>query len=261
MLTHQPVLKIGAIVAAVTLTLCVTIGLVSYWISSRPIYLQYNTGTDGKPVNNITVSATGKVSVSPDLATFDAGYSSKKATIAALQKDLTDKNNDIIAALKTAGVDAKDIQTTSFDMQPSIRYDWTTGKRYDDGVQGNITLHVKVRQIAKTGEIIDKAVNAGANTVSSISFTLENPETTKSAARKLAAQAARTKAGELAENSGVAVGGLVSISEVSYDYQPIYYNTMQDYATSTKSNTGSTTQVSGGSLEYTITVNATYGIK
>lgn len=261
MLDQKPVLKIALAAGVITAMVCLTIAISSYLSSTRPVYVQYNTGADGKPVNNIAVSAVGKVTVSPDIVTFNVGYETKKADIASVQKDLSDRSNQITKALTDAGILAKDIQTTSFDIYPSYRYEWTTGKRIDEGHQGNLTMSVKVRDISKAGEIIDKAVAAGANTVSSITFTIDDLEKVRSEARKLAASTARTKASELASASGVEIGSLISINETSYDYQPMYYNSVKEYATASDGAGSSATSVSGGSLDITITVSATYGIK
>lgn len=261
MLDDKSVRKIAIAAGVITLAICATIVAATYWSASRPVYVQYNTGTDGKPVNNISVAATGKISVTPDIATFTAGYSVKKSTIAAVQKDLQDRSNQITAALKAQGVADKDIQTSYFNITPSYRWDWTSGKRIDEGHQGDLALTVKVRDIKKTGEIIDKAVDAGANTVTSITFSIDDLEGARSTARDLAAKAAKTKAGELANGSGVSLGGLVSISETSYDYQPIYYNSYRDLAAEGSKSTSTPTSISAGSLEIAITVNATYGIR
>jgi uncharacterized protein YggE len=229
-------------------------------ISQRPIYVQNNSGIDGKPVNNITVTSVGKVSVKPDVVTFTAGYSiSKQNDMQTLQKDLTAKNNAIISALKAAGVEDKDITTSSFDIQPNYRYDMST--RYTDGYNGTVRISVKVRSIDKAGDIIDKSMGAGANIIESITFTVDDLTKVRADARVLAAKAAKDKAQTLADASGAGLGGLVSITESSSDYTPIYYNSVKEVSTASDSNSGTSTTISAGSLEISITVTATYGIK
>lgn len=260
MFKQQPIMKIAVAAGVLTLLVCATIVISNAVIAGRPIYVQYNTGTDGKPVNNISVTATGKVNVSPDIATFTAGYTTKKKDLASVQKDLKTKSNAIVAALKEMGVAEKDIQTADFSIHPAYRWDYNSGVRTDDGHEGTVRIAVKVRNIDKTGEIIDKVAAAGANTVDSISFTVDDLETVRNEARKLAAEAARTKAGTLASASEVGLGGLISISETSYDYNPIYYNSYKEMSVAADSSAGAPTAISSGSMEISITVSATYGI-
>jgi uncharacterized protein YggE len=92
-----------------------------------------------------------------------------------------------------------------------------------------------------------------------LSFTVDDLSKARSDARKLAAQAAYEKAKELAESSNIGIGSLISISEsTSNSYPtPIYANSLMD---KTSSGSGST-ELSSGSLEISVDVNATYGIQ
>jgi uncharacterized protein YggE len=239
--------------------LAATIVTSNYLISLRPIYIQNNTGSDGKPVNNVSVSATGKVSVQPDIVTFTAGYHTKQNDIASVQKDLNKNVNTITKALKDAGIADKDITTTTYSITPSYYYN-TGGKRVEDGQEGEVRISVKVRNMDKAGEIIDASVNAGANIVDSISFTVDDLDKVRVEARKLAAKAAKDKAQVLADYSGVSIGGLIAISESAASSAPIYtYNAYTDLAKAESTSAAPT--ISAGSFEITITVNATYGIK
>jgi hypothetical protein len=261
-LQNRPILKIGAII--VSFAIIIAGGMIggTYLLSKRPTYIQMNTGTDGKPVNNISVTATGKVSVTPDLVTFEATYNNKKSDIKSVQEDLTRNNNQIIQALKDKGVADKDIQTKDFSITPSYRWEYSSNKRLDDGQTGRSVIFVKVRNKEKAGEIMDATVNAGANQLSNITFTIDDLEKPRSDARKLATDGARKKANELASGSGVSVGGLISISETSYSYAPTQYsNSYNDLTAGKAIDTTQVTTLASGSLEVTISVNATYAIE
>jgi uncharacterized protein YggE len=194
------------------------------------------------------------------MVTFVAGYSIiKQNDMLTLQKDLTAKSNALVNALKAAGIEDKDITTSYFDIQPNYRYDVST--RYTDGYNGTVKISVKVRNIDKAGDIIDKSMGAGANIIESISFTVDDLTKVRSEARVLAAKAAKDKAQTLADASDAGLGGLISIAETSSDYTPIYYNSVKEMSTASDSSSNTTTAISAGSLEISITVNATYGIK
>lgn len=258
MLETRPNVKKVLMVGGVTLMVCGTILGSILLISRRPIYVQYNTGADGKPVNNISVTAIGKVSVTPDLVTFTATYDAKNSNISNLQADLTKHNNSIVAALKGQGVEDKDIQTASFNIQPNYYYESGTWKQMQDGHTGSVSINVKVRKVSSAGQVVDAAVDAGASQVSSLSFTVDDLTKARSDARKLATKAAFDKANELAQGSNVGLGGLISISESTTQYNPypIYANASMDSAKSS----GESTELSSGSLEVSVDVSATYGI-
>ena len=236
----------------------------SYIVATRPIYVQQNSGVDGRPVNNVSVTATGKVSVVPDIVTFTAGYTISKPDIASVQKDLNEKNNALLSALKGKGIQDKDIQTSSFDISPKYRYEQITGRQTTDGFTGSFRIFIKVRNKDKAGEIVDTAVTSGATTIDAIQFTLDNPEKMRSEARKLAGEAAKKKAEELASASGVGLGSLIAISEsVDYSPQPMVANMMKSITLGSSPDqlAPAVPEMSGGSLEIAITVNATYGIR
>lgn len=260
MLNQRPIFKYVLIFGSGLVLVCGTILLASYLNSSKPIYVQYNTGTDGKPVNNITVQATGKVSVEPDLAMFNAGYTIERANILDLQSDLNTVNDRIVKALRDNGVDEKDLKTITYLISPSYRYDSDSGESIQNGFEGTIMVSVKVRDLDKTGKLIEVAMDAGANKIENIQFTVENLEAVKSEARKLATDAAYNKAKELAEGSNVNIGGLIAISEDNYSYEPVIYNTYKAMSVSEDASGGDVT-ISSGSLDIIVTVNATYGIK
>jgi len=261
MFTKRPILKIGILAFGITFMVCITIAVSNILISRRPVYVQYNTGVDGRPVNNISVTAVGKINATPDIVTFSAGFEDKDDSFEKLQEDMDSKSQAITKAMKDAGIEDKDITTTQYDIYPDYKYNYNTGEETEDGFRGRITLSIKVRDIEKAGEIIDDAMDAGANTVSNITFTVDDLESVREEARKLAAEAAKKKADTLASSSGVGLGGLIAISEESMDYSPNYYNTYREYETAMGDAVESSPSINPGTLEITITVSATYGIQ
>lgn len=159
----------------------------------------------------ISVSGEGKVFVKPDLGKISVGVTSEQATVIAAQKQATESANKIFEALKASGVEEKDIKTTNYSISPM--YDYNEGRQRLRGYQVSQNFEVKIRDLAGAGKIIAAASGAGANQVSRLSFTTEDPERVQAEARAKAIENARQKAEELAGRLGVRLGKITSFYE------------------------------------------------
>lgn len=167
-----------------------------------------------KPMDRtVTVSASGSVSAEPDEATISTGVSSD----AKSAREAMSKNNEamkkVIAELKTQGVDAKDIQTTQFNVEPVYIYPKEGQPPVVTGYRVNNMVSVRVRDLNKLGGVLDQLVTAGANQMNGISFDVSKAETLKDEARKDAMANALRRATLLATAAGAGVGEVVQISE------------------------------------------------
>lgn len=161
----------------------------------------------------ITVSATGEVGADPDQARINTGVVSEAPTARDALTANTEAMKKVIADMKTKGVDAKDIQTSSFSVDAMTVY----GK---DGQAPRITgyrvtnqVAVLVRDLAKLGDTLDALVTAGANQASGLEFIVSASETLKDEARKIAMDNALRRAKLLAGAGGAEVGDILQISE------------------------------------------------
>ena len=116
-------------------------------------------------------------------------------------------------ALKTAGIAAKDIQTSNFTVQPRYQYNNNGKPPLLDGYDVSNTVTVTVRKLDSLGNVLDKAVSAGSNQINGIQFQVSKPETAEDEARKLAVEDAHRKAMIYAKAGNVALGDIASISE------------------------------------------------
>lgn len=160
----------------------------------------------------ISVSADAKISAAADIATLSFGVatgrqSSAKAAIALVTKNMT----AIIAAVKKAGVEDKDIATQSFRLNPT--YDYTNGTQVPRGFEANQTLNVKVRDLDKVGDVLSSATNAGANQVDNIVFSIDNSDDLKAQVRSAAIEKAKAKAEVLARSLRMRLGRIREFSE------------------------------------------------
>lgn len=168
----------------------------------------------------ITMSGHGEVRSTPDLAYVTSGVVSQGNTAADALAANTKTMTDLMAALKAAGIEDKDIQTSNFSVQP--RYDFSNGQApklvgYD--VSNSVT--VKLRKIGDLGALLDKLVQSGSNQITGISFDISKPEQAMDEARKLAAADAQRKAKVYAEAMGVVLGNVVQVSEANLPQPPM----------------------------------------
>lgn len=182
--------------------------------------------------NTITVSDSGEVYAKPDLAIIDFSVVTEAKTVAEALSDNTAKMNAVIESVKGKGVDTKDIKTTVFNIYP--RYEWQREtvcsiypcpeKRVLAGYEVTQQLEVKIRDLSKTGDIIQGATDAGSNEVGSLYFTIDKEEDLKKQAREQAINKAKSKAEELADQLGIKLVRIVNFSEsgVFPYYAPMY---------------------------------------
>ena len=173
---------------------------------------------------SIVVMGEGQASIAPDLALLSLSVMREAPTA----REALDANNtamtDVTEAIKGMGVENRDIQTSGLQIFP--RYNFTnnpdgTQNAQLVGYQVTNTLSVRVRDITKTGEILDKAVTLGVNQGGNITFTNDDPSATVTEARKRAVEDATQKANTLATAAGVKLGRVLEISDQTFGIQPM----------------------------------------
>lgn len=172
----------------------------------------------------ILVVGEGEAAVAPDMALLSLSVMREAKTA----REALDANNAamaaVIAAMKTGGVAERDLQTSNLQITP--RYDYVN--KPDGTQEGKLaayqvtsTLSVRVRDIARAGELLDTAVTRGVNQGGSVTFTNDDPSATVTEARKRAVVDALAKARTLAEAAGVGLGRVIEMSELSYAPLPM----------------------------------------
>ena len=174
----------------------------------------------GKMPRIISLSGHGEVRATPDIAYVTSGVLTQGTTAAEALAANTKAMTDLFAALKDAGIEDKDIQTSNFSVQP--RYDFNNGQApkmvgYD--VSNNVT--VKLRKVETLGALLDKMVQSGSNQISGISFDVSKPDEAMDEARKLATQDATRKAKIYAQAMGIELGNVMQVSEGSAAQPPM----------------------------------------
>jgi len=170
----------------------------------------------------ISLSATGAVKTTPDKVDITTGVTTEGQTA----REALDKNTQamakVVAGLKEAGIEAKDIQTTNFSVSPVYEQRKEGQAAFITGYRVSNQVHITVHDTGKLGDILDKVVSLGANDVGSISFGVSEPEALKDEARKQAMRNAIADAKLYAEAAGVELGPVLSITEEDGGYEPRY---------------------------------------
>ena len=202
----------------------------------------------------LNVNGSAQVSAEPDMAYITVGVHTENANAAEAVAANNGQVQKVMDALKAMGVDAKDLQTANLSVYPQDI--WTP-----EGVKSGTTflvdnsILVTVRDLSKFGDLLGAAVNAGANTISGISFDTSKKAELIEQARGTAIQNAKAQAEAIAAAAGVTLGPVQNIS---------YYNSIPMQAYDVKAVGGaalSSVPVSGGQLTFTVDVSMSYEIK
>jgi uncharacterized protein YggE len=165
------------------------------------------------PPAMISVTGEATVSVPPDLAQIDAGVTSEAKTA----REASDANNaamgKVLLALKGAGIEEKDYQTSRLSLQPESAPNRPGGPATIVGYRASNRVTVRLHDVSKVASVIDMLVAAGANDIGGINFTVSQASKLLDDAREQAIADARRKAEIYAKTAGVTLGAPLSISE------------------------------------------------
>ena len=169
----------------------------------------------------IAVTGEAHISVPPDLAQIDAGVTSEAKTA----REASDANNaamgKVLLALKGAGIDAKDYQTSRLSLQPENSIPKPGTPATIIGYRASNRVTIRLRDVTRVANVIDTLVTAGANEIGDIQFMVSQASKLLDDVREQAVADARRKAEIYAKAAGVTLGGPLSISEAGTP-QPIY---------------------------------------
>ncbi len=202
----------------------------------------------------ITVVGEGKVSTPPDMAQINMGIEVVGPDIMEASSQAETAMNALLTALKGEGVAEKDIQTSYYNVWVERPYSPDGGPTGQAIYHVSNSVNVTVRDLANVANILGKAIEAGANNINSINFSVADPTPLKSEARQAAVANAEAKAAELAGLNGVEVGEVVSISEVVGNVAPYEYAAAIGLG-------GGAGPISPGEVEVTTQLQITYAIE
>ncbi len=204
----------------------------------------------------ISVTGEASIPVTPDLAQLDAGVASDGRTA----REASEANNaamaKAIAALKSAGLEDKDFQTSRLSLQPQYAAN-RSGPSAITGFRASNRVSVKLHDVSKVSSVIDGLVSAGANDIGNVGFTVEHASKLLDEAREKAFADARRKAEIYARAAGVSLGTPLSIAEGGAP-APVFRAKMMAPAAMPMQ---TSTPVAPGEETLSVTVNVSWAIK
>jgi len=202
----------------------------------------------------LNLAAYGETRVEPDMATINLGVTTEGKSAAEAMAANARQMTAVIAALKKAGIAAKDIQTSNLNLNPQYLYEQNLPPKLT-GYQASNQVTVTVHDLARLGAAVDATVNAGANQVNGISFGLNDSSAAENAARLEAVKALQAKAALYAQATGHKVSRLVSLAEGG-GYSPAPPMPMMAFAK--REMADARTPVSPGEMKVRIDVTGLY---
>lgn len=262
----------------------VVVALLLFAFSAVSYVRTYAKSIEPSTFRSFSVSGEGRIVAVPDIARFTFNVISQGGKdLGALQTANTQKVNGAISFVKSKGVDAKDVKTEGYNVEP--RYQNIVCRPPEIGILGGPTVYpgvskvcpppeivgytvrqtvsVKVRDFNVIGDLLSGVVQNGANSVSQLAFTIDDPTSVENEARAEAIAKAKEKAEALAKAGGFRVGRLLSISEGGP--QPYYaaeaYGKAAGFGMGGDNVVAPAPAIEPGSQEVRVQMFLTYGIK
>jgi uncharacterized protein YggE len=182
-----------------------------------PAAAQQATITQTIAGTRLDVSATGEVTRVPDVAIISAGVVTRSPTATGALQSAADRMARVQAALSTAGIAPRDIQTSNLSLNPEYTYANNQPPKLA-GYTASNQLTVRFRDIRNSGKILDALVKEGANQINGPNLTIDQPEAALDEARASAVKMGRARADLYARSLGMRVVRLVSVSEGGGSY-------------------------------------------
>ena len=160
----------------------------------------------------LNISAFGEVKLAPDMATISLGVQSVAPTAADAMAQNARHMSQVVGALRKAGIDGKDIQTSGLNLNAQYDYEQNKPPKLT-GYQASNEVTVTVNDLGRLGPTLDSVVAVGANQINGVTFGLKDPQAASDAARLKAVQALQAKAQLYAGATGFKTGRLINLSE------------------------------------------------
>lgn len=222
--------------------------------ATNPSTTGENTGANGgQEPRTVQVSASGSAQAEPDTAVLQLGVETLNPRAQPAIEENRRRMQAVQSALVDQGVAEADLQTIQFNVDvEQVRPDTPDGE-VTSRFRVTHILRVQTDQIDTVGELLQAALDAGANRVQSIQFSLADPTALETQARSQALVAAREKAAELADGLNAQIGAVRQISENGSGIpRPIMAAAAESPAA---------VPIASGSLTINVTVNVTFDLQ
>jgi uncharacterized protein YggE len=222
---------------------------------AAPALAQTSTPTPASDQpHTISVTGSGTAYGAPDIATAQIGVQTRDADAVKATGANTTKMTAIIAALKATGIQEKDIQTTNFSVSAQQDVDSSGQPKGTITFIVDNTVSITIRDLSKVGQVLSASVDAGANAIYGVSYSVADHSGLEAQARDQAMADAKARAAQLAKDAGTTLDGPITISE-SINNGPVPFYAARDGVAAPSS---APVPVQSGQISVQIQVNVTY---
>jgi hypothetical protein len=183
----------------------------------------FATGSEPSEVHGVIAQGHAEIKAKPDIAYIEISRIDQSQDQAAAVRSNATAATSVFDQLKQSGIPEADIQTEVYGVEP--QYDYRASPPVLTGYQVTNTMRVTVRDLTKTGLVIDLAIKAGASRIDGVTFDLADRARTEQAALVQAVGIACAKAKAMADAAGIDLGRLISLQESGPGYvapQPLF---------------------------------------
>ena len=177
--------------------------------------------TSNGPIVELTINES--VEAEPDIVTVSAGVTTQARTAVEAMRLNAQAMTSVIDRIKQLGIAERDIQTTGINLGAQYDYNQQTQRQVFRGYQASNRVSVKLRQIDRTGEVLDALVAAGATDLGGPDWSIEDDTAARAQARRQAMETARAQALEYARAAGYSDIRVLEISETIAPQPPMPY--------------------------------------
>lgn len=211
----------------------------------------------------IVVTGEGEAQAAPDMAILDLNVLREAKTAREAMTDNNKAMSQVLAAMKEAGIEDRDLQTSGVNIQPSYTYpNEKNGLKAPKIIGYTVTngLTVRVRDLNKVGDLLDKSIDLGVNQSGGLRFVNDDPSKQLMEARKKAMENAMAKAKILTETAGAKLGRVLEINEQSNPPRPMPIYRTKMVAMAAEQGAADSVPVSAGENAYNVNVTVKFEI-
>lgn len=201
--------------------------------------------------NKLRLIGEGMVTVQPDLAIVLLGVVTESPNLQQAQETNAEQATNVINALLEQGIPRENIQTE--DYRVDMNYDFKNGTQIFRGYRVTNLLNVTIEDINRVGQIVDIAVDKGANTVRNIMLTVKNKERYYTNALQNAIRNAQEKSQAVGETLGV------TVDQIPFNIKELGTRPPEEprpFVLGVSTEQAATTPIEAGQMKITATIEA-----
>ena len=210
------------------------------------------------PERSVTTSGQASVRLAPDRAWVTVGVEARAQKPQEAQKQAADVMRRIQMQLEAIGIPADAIRTVSFNLQAD--WDYSNNRRNLRGYIVSNLVEVKVDDLTKVADVLDRSIASGGNTIHGVRWDLQNRDKAERDALRQAVEDAKQRAEVAVAAAGAKLGPVMRINEQRYDQPRPMDMMMRQSAMAPAAVPAPETPISPGEIEIRSTVTVSFSI-